>query len=132
MSIELLKRTKTFLSLINSNGNIRSGESINLYRAIEAELAKPEPEPVCFVDKTELKKVTDKIGSSGLIAKSIYLTNTSVNGKIPIYAHPPRQQNPLSDKEILKIAFENLTFSIDENDLKFAREVEKAHGIGEK
>jgi hypothetical protein len=43
--IALLRRTKTLLSLINMNGQLRSGESVSLYVAIEKELENPGEQP---------------------------------------------------------------------------------------
>ncbi len=43
--IAILRRTKTLLSLINMNGQLRSGESVSLYVAIEKELENPGEQP---------------------------------------------------------------------------------------
>lgn len=98
---------------------------------IEAELEKPEHDPVCFANKKDLSTVAEKIGSGGFIAQSTHLTNTGVNGNIPLYTNPPAQQAPMSVDEIIEIGRQ--TRSVENNDflpVLFARSIEKAHGIG--
>jgi hypothetical protein len=89
---------------------------------IRRELAKPEPEPACFANTKDLKMVTEKIGSGGFIAQPTHLTNTNVNGNIPLYTSPPARK-PLTEAEI------NNIWVGTGNGFEFARAIENAHGI---
>jgi hypothetical protein len=122
MSIERELLKEIFKYLWNT------GASGGLVSRIESELAKPNPEPACFADKSDIEKVTKKIGSGGFISQSTHLTNTSVNGKIPLYTSPPARK-PMSDDEINSIKFYSIHSDFDAALRRFARAIEKAHGI---
>lgn len=105
---ELLKRTKTLLSLINMNGYTRSGESINLYRAIEKELEKPKPAPEPI--NIEWPDYNYQYMDSGLDELKITDTHEAmrygwecalecVAEALPdkLYTHPPEQQKPKNE-----------------------------------
>ena len=93
----------------------------NLKEDIEAELAKPKPEPKGYtgcglnlISSEEFEKL-----QTGL--KLLYDT--------PLYEHPPEQRNPLSVDEI-KALWEASLLDTNSFTLKFTRAIEKRHGIG--
>jgi hypothetical protein len=91
---------------------------------IESELEKPEPDPVAYLfawiddDGDEVNKLGFSVPKEGFDA-------------IPLYTSPPARK-PLSDEEIVVICIESLGWTVVENlAFKFARAIEKAHGIGD-
>jgi hypothetical protein len=122
MSIEreLLKELFQYLRFYGATGSLIS--------RIEAELAKPEPEPVAFILKGHTM--------TGDIADFLSWTTegmgvvTKVNGyePIPLYTSPTSRK-PLSDNEILTLAKGNNYPSCNQKIVQFARAIEKAHGI---
>lgn len=87
MSRELLKRA---LEVIDQAEIYAENEdkAFALCQAIEAELSKPEPEPVAWIDKVNFEKLSDKNWNL-----TCYVSNTSTSTKnIPLYAAPPERK----------------------------------------
>lgn len=126
---ELLKRALDYLT-----ESPRSGFN-KLCSDIEAELAKPEPEPTAYLVKIDRYKDDDcelyYSQRTALIRRLDDLPPIPSNAKhiTPLYTSPP-QQEPLSDAEVMRLAREN-EFSLGSIGLfkSFARAIEKAHGI---
>ncbi len=96
-----------------------------LEAAIEAELAKPEPEPVAWMVKFKdagivlLQQRNDRPDFED--------GNWVDHEYIPLYASPTARKS-LSNSEILRLARDNYP-SCNQMILKFARAIEKSHGI---
>lgn len=102
--VELLKKAAIYLADLNA---------YDLISEIEAELAKPEAEPV------------------KLRFPSMYGGDVQgwLNDLPPLYTHPPRQQEPLSEAELLGTISPHCG-SYEMMGIRIARAIERAHGIG--
>jgi hypothetical protein len=108
MSIEreLLKEALVMLQSI--------GEE-DLMMRIDAELKKPEPEPICFLSNSYRLGMDD----------CEYFVSSNWDKKaFPVYTSPPAR-HPLSDEEIRKV------INWEKDGITNARAIEKAHGIGD-
>jgi len=85
-------------------------------------LAQPEQEPVAWIIETE---IYGKLSEWVCTDKKHYMeAHDGTKDPIPLYTEPPTRK-PLDNVEIMTIAAEHTW------DLKrFARAIEKAHGIG--
>ena len=100
----------------------------SIVKEIEAELAKPEPEPELLVNvwrDGNLPCFNNEWLS--------FPTNWEV-GSYKLYTHPPAQQKPLSDDEIMNFYNESAAnpknaWKIKSVIIETARRVEQAHGI---
>jgi hypothetical protein len=101
--------------------------SNDLYDRIEAELAKPEPEPVAWMYdwKDGLNCLPVKNNVTTLMHK---ITHFCAHNVRPLYTSPPARK-PLSDDEIDSIKFYSIPSDFDAALRRFARSIEKAHGI---
>jgi len=94
-----------------------------LYGEINELLAQPEQEPVAWMYDTYEEGYREKYDCLTTIED--YISNTGVTNVRPLYTSPPKRE-PLNNVEIMTIAEEHTW------DLKrFARAIEKAHGIGD-
>lgn len=93
-------------------------------RDIELLLAQPEQEPAAWIIETEIH---GKLSEWVCTDKKHYMeAHDGTKDPIPLYLAPPTRK-PLDNVEIMTIAAEHTW------DLKrFARAIEKAHGIGER
>lgn len=119
MTKHLLKQALEALKRYQHGEYRNCGELIG---EIEAELARPEPEPIGFF--------TGKF--NGGIGGNICI-EVKCNGPIPtagakLYIEPPTRK-PLSDDQIDAILFMASPSSMTRSLRDFARRVEKAHGI---
>lgn len=117
---ELLKKACEFLG----NPVICGEDGVDLYEKIQAELSKPEPEPVAWMCKNDPDAAT-----AFSWKRSICKTKGCFENRVPLYPHHPSQQNPLSDDEI-KLLWEESLLNTNSVTLKFARSIEQAYGIG--
>jgi len=117
-----MKRYREFLKqaidIVNKSGQgkLTMGESLSFIEKAEKELAKPDPDPIAWIQANETG------------ALSLRWTKPPEN-KIEnaLYTFPPPQSKPLSEKEIWNI-FKDILF--DSPLIDKVRVVEKAHGIG--
>jgi hypothetical protein len=108
-------------------GNI---EDIEVLNSIYIELAKPEPEPVAWLWQSDNYATTfsQRIFQYKLEADQMIIRHS---GKLyPLYTSPPARKS-LSDDEIDSIKFYQISSDFDAALRRFARAIEKAHGIGE-
>ena len=96
--------------------------------AITAELANPEPEPVAWLWQSDNYATTfsQRIFQYKIEADQMIIRHS---GKLyPLYTSPPARK-PLSDDEIDSIKFYSIPSDFDAALRRFARAIEKAHGI---
>ena len=89
-------------------------------------LAQPEQEPAAWIIQTE---VEGKLLEWVCTDKKHYMeAHDSIKEPIPLYTAPPKRE-PLSDEEI-KMKWNRLPTNTKDPIIRFARAIEKAHGIG--
>lgn len=145
MNRELLEAINQF---IIDQSNLGFSKADVLLEEIERELEKPEldyrrvlkeinefikadilPEEI----KAELAKPNEPVGYVLLSGHGDSFRREISNDLKPfwkpVWLHPPSQQKPLSDDEIDNIKYYSIPSDFDRSLRRFAREVEKAHGI---
>jgi hypothetical protein len=129
---DLRKAAQQALEALESDWDYRQAQAIT---ALRAALAQPDPiispeikgnkaQPVAWVWKAQTGGVHTTSG--------IGFHKTNLPGVVyaPLYTHPP-QRKPLTEEEIVAIAFQSQDgFSPADDTFRFARAIEKAHGIG--
>ena len=110
MSRELLKRLRNAL-------NISADDFNELMDDLDAELAKPEPEPVAWMRHCKFYGCLE-------------FTSKDDPAAFPVYTSPPARK-PLSNEELIEIYMKaKQSPFLDEALVYFGGAVEKAHGIG--
>lgn len=102
---------KDLLKLVYAEQRFNLSEA--LCKRIEAELAKPEKEAVAWQNKLKPSEFYEYEQLDPIWYSEFR----------KLYAYPPRQQEPLSDDEIMYL-WNNASF------YEFARAIERSHGIG--
>jgi hypothetical protein len=89
----------------------------DLMMRIDAELAKPEPEPLCYLYEWD-----DGENIGVFKTRQLDLIDRADAVEIPLYTSQPTRK-PLSDEEIRKV------INWEKDGITNARAIEKAHGI---
>lgn len=113
MSVE----RKLLQKILTAYREDKSCMSWGVANEIQELLAQPEPEPVAWFYERQIEGFTERTMSVGFEENFDGVT-------IPLYLAPPTRK-PLSDDEI-----SNLYYNVNGAIHKFARAIEKAHGIG--
>lgn len=132
MSRELLEKACEFLG----NPTLCGEDGANLYEKIQAELKKPDPEPDYWhvVDEdgnsiysSSFKEACHYHIKEAQLSDDIYFAVDVASKWVvrPLWSRPQIKPEPLSDDEIIQLAAETVTFSWDENYIKFARVIEQ-------
>jgi hypothetical protein len=89
-----------------------------------------EQEPVAYMYPADLKRF--ETSECFADAFSISVGSPTLGTTIPLYTSPPKRQ-PLTDEQMDELIPDDDTpMSLGEAFVKFARAIEKAHGIGDK